>query len=99
LKKLVVFAVGSYSLLMVVSLVFAQVSAGKLAGERCSACHDTARICEKLGARTPEVWAQTVDRMRGNGAKFDDAEAQTVTEYLSTAKPGAKPLCQPKVGK
>jgi len=99
LKKLVVFAVGSYSLLMVVSLVFAQVSAGKLAAERCSACHETARICEKLGARTPEVWAQTVERMRGNGASLDEADVQTVTEYLSTAKQGAKPLCQPKTGK
>jgi len=98
LKKLVIFAVGSYSLLMVVSLVFAQVSAGKLTADRCSTCHSAAVICEKLGARTPEVWAQTVERMRGNGASLDEAEAQTVSEYLSTAKPGAKPLCQPKAG-
>ena len=93
MKKLVIFAVGSYSLLMVVSLVFAQVSAGKLTAERCSACHDTARICDRLGSREPEVWQQTVERMRSNGAKLTDNDAQTVAEYLSTAKPGAKPLC------
>lgn len=93
MKKLVIFAVGSYTLLMVVSLVYAQVSAGRLTAERCSACHDTARICEKLGARTPEVWQQTVERMRGNGAQLTDDEAQTVSEYLATAKPTAKPLC------
>ena len=93
MKKLVIFAVGSYSLLMVVSLVYAQVSAGKLSAERCSACHDTARICEKLGSRAPEVWQQTVERMRGNGAKLTADEGQTVSEYLATAKPGAKPLC------
>jgi len=94
LKKLVVFAIGAYTLLMLASLVFAQVSAGKLAAERCSACHSTARICEKLGNRTPEVWQQTVARMKSNGAKLSEAEADTVAEYLATAKPGSKPLCK-----
>ena len=68
LKKLVIFAVGSYTLLMAASLVFAQVSAGKLAAERCSSCHDTARICEKLGNRSLDVWQQTVDRMSQSAA-------------------------------
>lgn len=94
MKKLVIFAIGSYSLLMVVSLVYAQASAGKLAGRACSACHSTARICEKLGDRKPEVWQQTVGRMKSNGAKLSDAEVTTVAEYLATAKPGSKPLCQ-----
>ena len=93
LKKLVIFAVGSYTLLMAASLVFAQVSAGKLAAERCSSCHDTGRICEKLGNRSLDVWQQTVDRMRGNGAQLSDDEAVAVAEYLAAAKPGAKPLC------
>lgn len=94
MKKLVIFAIGSYSLLMVVSLVFAQASAGKLAAQACSACHSTARICEKLGNRKPEVWQQTVERMKSNGAKLTDTEVTTVAEYLATAKPGSKPLCQ-----
>ncbi|MDP2846976.1 MAG: hypothetical protein Q8O35_02155 [Humidesulfovibrio sp.] len=94
MKKLVIFAIGSYSLLMVVSLVFAQASAGKLTAQVCSACHSTARICEKLGNRKPEVWLQTVERMKSNGAKLSAADVTTVTEYLATAKPGSKPVCQ-----
>ncbi|OIO06047.1 MAG: hypothetical protein AUJ49_00390 [Desulfovibrionaceae bacterium CG1_02_65_16] len=93
MKKLVIFAVGSYTLLMAASLVFAQVSAGKLAAERCSGCHDTARICGLLGNRSLDVWQQTVERMRGNGAQLSDDEAEAVTEYLAAAKPNAKPLC------
>jgi cytochrome c553 len=95
LKKLVIFVLGVYTLLVAASLVFAQVSAGKLTAERCTACHDSARICEKLAVRDAETWAATVARMRATGAKLNDDEVQTVAEYLSTAKPGAKPLCVP----
>ncbi|WP_325644093.1 hypothetical protein [Humidesulfovibrio sp.] len=93
MKKLVIFAIGSYVLLMFAGMVFAQASAGRMTAERCSACHSTARICEKLGNRTPEVWLQTVERMKSNGAKLSDADVTTVAEYLATAKPGAKLLC------
>ena len=68
-----IFAIGSYTLLMLASLVYAQASAAKLAGKVCASCHDTARICERLGKRTPEVWKQTVERMQGNGAQMSDA--------------------------
>jgi cytochrome c553 len=94
MKTLIILVVGLYTCLLLVSLVFADAGAAKLAVERCSACHNTARICEKLGNRTPEVWQQTVQRMKSNGAKLSDAEVGTVAEYLSTAKPGSKPLCQ-----
>lgn len=93
MKKLVIFAVGSYTLLVAASLVFAEVSAGKLTAERCSACHDTAAICQTLGHRSPEEWAGTVTRMRAKGAQLNDEEAETVAEYLSAAKPTSKPLC------
>ncbi|OGR38958.1 MAG: hypothetical protein A2051_03295 [Desulfovibrionales bacterium GWA2_65_9] len=94
MKKLMIVVVCLYTGLLLVSLVFADAGAAKLAAERCSACHSTGRICEKLGNRTAEVWKQTVQRMKGNGAKLSDAEASTVAEYLPTAKPGSKPLCQ-----
>lgn len=94
MKKLLIFAVGSYCLLMVVGLVFAQASAGKLAAQTCSPCHGTERICEKLGKRKPEVWVQTVARMKSIGGKFSDADAASIAEYLATAQPGAKPLCK-----
>jgi len=94
LKKLLIFAVGIYCLLMVSGLVFAQASAGKLTAKACSACHGTERICEKLGSRKPEVWEQTVARMRGNGAKLSDSDAATIAEHLATARPGSKRLCK-----
>jgi len=83
-----------YTGLLLASLVFADAGAAKLAAERCSACHSTDRICAQLGSRTTEVWKQTVQRMVSRGASLTDAEARTVAEYLGTAKPGAKPLCQ-----
>lgn len=94
MKKLMIAVVGLYACLLVVSLVFADAGAAKLAAERCSACHSTARICDKLGNRTPEVWKQTVQRMVGNGAKLSGSEAATVSEYLGGAKPGSQPLCK-----
>jgi cytochrome c553 len=94
MKTLMIIVVGLYACLLLVSLVFADAGAAKLAAERCSACHSTARICEKLGNRKPEVWQQTVQRMKSNGAKLSEAEAGPVAEYLATARPGSKPLCQ-----
>jgi len=83
-----------YTGLLLASLVFADAGAAKLTAQRCSACHSTGRICEKLGNRASEVWKQTVQRMVSNGARLSEAEARTVADYLGTAKSGAKPLCQ-----
>ncbi len=94
MKKLMIIVICLYSGLLLASLVFADAGAAKLAAERCSACHSTVRICDRLGSRTPEVWKQTVQRMVSNGAKLTEAEAKTVADYLGTAKAGSKPLCQ-----
>jgi len=94
MKKLMIIVVCLYTGLLLASLVFAEAGAAKLAAERCSACHNTARICEKLGQRSAEVWQQTVQRMVSNGAKLSEGEARTVADHLGRAKTGAKPLCQ-----
>ena len=99
MKKLVIIVVGLYTCLLLASLALAPPAqaddgAARLAAERCSACHSTARICGKLGNRKAEVWQQTVQRMVSNGAKLSEAEAKAVAGYISSAKPGAKPLCQ-----
>lgn len=94
MKRLMIIVVGLYTCLLLASLVFADDGAAKLAAERCSACHSTGRICDKLGKRTPEVWKQTVQRMVSNGAKLSDAEVKTVADYISSAQPGSKPLCK-----
>jgi len=93
-KKLMIMVVGLYVLLVVASLVYAQAGAAKLAAAHCSACHSTTRVCEKLGTRSPEVWKQTVQRMVANGATLGPDEVDVVAEFLATAKPGSKPLCQ-----
>ncbi|MDP3427944.1 MAG: hypothetical protein Q8S17_11290 [Humidesulfovibrio sp.] len=94
MKKLIIIVVCLYTGLLLASLVFADAGAAKLTAQRCSACHSTARICDRLGSRSPAVWQQTVQRMVSNGAVLSEAEARTVAEYLGTAKSGAKPLCQ-----
>ncbi|MBU1228746.1 MAG: hypothetical protein KKA55_12110 [Proteobacteria bacterium] len=94
MKKMMIIVVGLYSCLLLASLVFADAGAAKLAAERCSGCHSTARICEKLGNRSAEVWKQTVRRMVSNGAKLSESEAVAVADVLGAAKPGSKPLCQ-----
>ena len=94
MKTLMIVVVGLYTCLLLASLVLADAGAAKLAAARCSACHSTDRICAQLGVRSAEVWRQTVQRMVSNGASLTENEAQTVAEYLATAKPGAKPLCQ-----
>lgn len=94
MKKLIIIVVCLYAGLLLASLVLADAGAAKLTAERCSGCHSTGRICEKLGNRKAEVWQQTVQRMKSNGAKLSGAEAATVAEHLAVAKPGSKPLCQ-----
>ena len=94
MKKLLVIVIGLYTCLVLASLVFAQAGAANLAAEKCSACHSTDRICQKLGNRTAEVWQQTALRMKGNGARISDDDVSTIAGYLATAKPGTKPLCK-----
>lgn len=94
MKRLVIVVVALYACLLLVSLVFAEAGSAKLAAERCSACHSTTRICDRLGNRKPEVWRQTVERMKSNGAKITEAEASSIAEYLAAAKSGDKPLCK-----
>ncbi len=95
MKRLMIFVVCSYVFLVLASLVFAQASAGKLAAEKCSACHSTARVCAQLGNRTAAVWQQTVARMKGNGAQITEADVTAIAEYLAAARPGDKRLCRP----
>ncbi|MBA4369983.1 MAG: hypothetical protein C0418_00180 [Coriobacteriaceae bacterium] len=50
---------------------------------RCTRCHSTERI--KAGAaRDRAYWETTVDRMRGNGARIDDAQRATLVEFLAS---------------
>lgn len=51
-----------------------------LVAERCTVCHDTARI--DRADKDQAGWTATVDRMIGNGAKLSAAEREAVIAYL-----------------
>jgi hypothetical protein len=56
---------------------------------KCTECHSTARICEKLGKKSNSRWQRTIDRMTQRGAKLNAEEAATLLACLDD---GAKDL-------
>jgi cytochrome c5 len=60
----------------------AQVLDGKaLMNERCTVCHSTERI--QTAQKTRADWEATVARMKGNGAKLNDAETAALVDFLA----------------
>lgn len=51
--------------------------------DTCLVCHDIGRIM-KNSSKTSEDWTSVVDRMKGNGAKMDDASRQMIIDYLAS---------------
>lgn len=41
---------------------------------KCTECHNTNRICEKLGKKSKARWQRTIDRMTERGAKLTPEE-------------------------
>jgi hypothetical protein len=62
---------------------------------RCTVCHGIERINAARHDRT--AWAATVTRMRGKGAKLNDAETAAVIDYL-TAREVPAPAVPATVG-
>ena len=56
-----------------------------LLADRCTKCHDLARVEAKKGA--VEDWTATVERMVGKGAALNDAEKAFLIEYLAATYP------------
>jgi mono/diheme cytochrome c family protein len=52
-----------------------------LLDQRCSACHSPDRA--KQAPRSKSDWEKTVTRMIGKGAQLNDAEKQTLVDYLA----------------
>ena len=65
----------------------AQALDGKaLMNERCTVCHNTERI--QAAKKTRADWEATVSRMKGKGAKLNDAETTALIDFLAaTYKP------------
>ncbi len=56
-----------------------------LLGERCTVCHDLARVEAKKGSA--DDWTATVERMLGKGARLNDAEKAFLIDYLAATYP------------
>lgn len=49
---------------------------------KCTECHNTTRICEKLGKKSKARWQRTLERMTERGAKVNPEEAATLLRCL-----------------
>lgn len=67
---------------------------GNMVMTACTACHDTQRICDALGKKDKDAWAQTVDRMVGKGAALDKDSIPQVVDFLASLKAGSQPICK-----
>ena len=49
---------------------------------KCTVCHNTTRICEKLGKKSKARWQRTVERMIERGATLTAEEETTMLDCL-----------------
>jgi cytochrome c5 len=52
-----------------------------LMNERCTVCHTIERI--QTAKKSKADWQATVARMKGNGAKLNDAETAALVDFLA----------------
>lgn len=58
-----------------------QADGASLLRARCTGCHGLDRVQQT--PRTPSEWQSVVSRMRGKGAKLNDAEAELLVQHLA----------------
>jgi len=58
---------------------------------KCTKCHSTSRICEKLSKKSKARWQRTISRMTERGAEVNVEEGATLLVCLDS---GAKELLQ-----
>ena len=67
---------------------------GNMVMTACTACHDTQRICDALGKKDKDAWAQTVNRMVGKGAALDKDSVPRVVDFFTSLQAGSQPICK-----
>ncbi len=60
----------------------------------CTACHDTKRICDRLGKTDRDAWTRIVTEMVGKGASVAQEDIPRVAGYLADLQPGSPPVCK-----
>lgn len=61
---------------------------------KCTECHNTTRICEKLGKKSKSRWQRTIKRMTERGAKLSGEEADTLLNCLDSNIKELQAQCQ-----
>ncbi|MEJ5365911.1 MAG: hypothetical protein WHS86_12465 [Desulfosoma sp.] len=62
--------------------------ARSLVQNRCTVCHNLARVKAHIGKNDRKAWDEYVSRMQKNGAQVTDAEKQAIVDYLASLKSG-----------
>jgi len=62
--------------------------------QKCTHCHNTARICRYIGRRNPLVWRKTIEWMQDKGARVDNTEKVTIAQYLGTLQKHKAAFCK-----
>ncbi len=62
--------------------------------DKCTACHSTVRVCEKLGKKSKARWQRSVERMIERGAKLNADEAAALLVCLDSGTNDLKASCQ-----
>ena len=61
---------------------------------KCTVCHSTSRICEKLGKKSKARWQRTISRMTDRGAKVNIEEAAALLICLDSGAKNLEPSCR-----
>jgi len=67
---------------------------GALLTEKCTVCHSTTRVCEKLGKKSKARWQRTISRMTDRGAKLNVQEAAALLVCLDSGAENLQPTCR-----
>jgi hypothetical protein len=63
--------------------------------DKCTACHSSTRVCDKLGKKSKSRWQRTIDRMIERGAQLNSDEAAALLVCLDNgANNDLQTLCR-----
>lgn len=60
---------------------------------KCTECHNTNRICEKLGKKSKSRWQRTITRMTERGLKLTTEEADAILTCLDSGSENLQAVC------
>lgn len=60
---------------------------------KCTACHNTTRVCDKLGKKSKARWQRTIERMTERGAKVNPEEAASLLRCLDSGMTELQASC------